>query len=224
MFYGNLQRLCFCAISLTKAKSIILTKTKSISTEFWISLKPSISQNKKASQLNFMPSDSNKLGWTAKIQQNRSSSLCIKQMRSSQSLISVCSFISMEIPWQALSVYVCPVERSVYAFLCILYFYVCGVCLFEYVVCLSMRSVYATLCILYFYNCVLSVCLSMFCNFVFSDACESVWSPRDETFGCKEKRCEFDRQYMIEVIVHYHYHMLAFKDLPVTMFGSCRVM
>jgi hypothetical protein len=77
-----------------------------------------------------MPSDSNKLGWTAKIQQNRSSSLCIKQMRSSQSLISVCSFISMEIPWQALSVYVCPVERSVYAFLCILYFYVCGVCLF----------------------------------------------------------------------------------------------
>jgi hypothetical protein len=34
MFYRNLQRLCFWAINLTKAKSIILTKTKSISTEF----------------------------------------------------------------------------------------------------------------------------------------------------------------------------------------------
>ena len=195
-----------------KPKSIILTKTKSISTEFWISLKPSISQNKKASQLNFMPSDSNKLGWMAKIQQNRSSSLCIKQMRSSQSLISVCSFISMEIPWQALSVYVCPMAGALCMPFCVYCASMCVVC-----VCLWM-----------FYNCVLSVCLSMFCNFVFSDACESVWSPRDETdretFGCKEKRCEFDRQYMIEVIMHYHYHMLAFKDLPVTMFGSCPVM
>jgi hypothetical protein len=88
---------------------------------------------------------------------------------------------------------------------------------------------------------VLSVCLSMFCNFV----CESDRSLRDETsretfgckeerygvrltvYGCKEKRCRvqltakkkgvgFDRQYIVEVIVHCHY-------FPVTMFGSCRV-
>ena len=93
----------------------------------------------------------------------------------------------------------------------------------------------------------LSVCLSMFCNFV----CESDRSLRDETgretfgckeerygvrltvYGCKEKRCRvrltakkkgvgFDRQYIVEVIVHCHYHMRVTFQSPCLVLAQSR--
>jgi len=129
------------------------------------------------------------------------SSLCIKQMRSSQSLISVCSFILMEIPfrWKSSSARMLCVCLSrgalcVYAFLCILPIYVCmPFCV--YCACMCVVCV----CLWMFYNYIIVCCLFVWvCSVILFVRVIDHWGMKlaEKPLDAKKKGMGFDWQYM----------------------------